>query len=175
MSSAPGTDFVTDRLRLRRFRDEDADFAFDLHRNPDLARFVPSAALADRAGAGAWIARIREIEGSTRGWWLVGLHDGTPVAAVVLKAIRPSAGRATDEVEIGWRQHADRTGHGYVTEAARAVLAAGLAGGLPRVIAVVDPENVASQRVCERLGMRHQGRTDAYYDQTVELFEARGA
>lgn len=167
-----GYDIATARLRLRRFTPGDGPFALELHQNPDLVRFVPTAALAGLPGALSWIERIREAEAPGRGWWLVARHDGTPVAAVVLKTIRGSAGRPTDDVEIGWRQHADHTGNGYVTETARPLLAAGLDSGLPRVIAVVDPDNDASQRVCTRLGMRHLGRTDAFFDQTLELFEA---
>jgi hypothetical protein len=57
-------------------------------------------------------------------------------------------------------------------EAARALLVHGFGGGLSRIIAVVDPANAPSRRVCERLQMRHLGRTDAYYDREVELYEA---
>ena len=45
---------------------------------------------------------------------------------------------------------------GYVAEAARAVLDHVLASGLPRVVAVTDPANSASQAVCERIGMRRE-------------------
>lgn len=178
VESRPGpwhaTDVLaTDRLRLRRFTDDDASFAFGLHANPDLARFVPTAIQSSLDDARAWIARIRESEAPLRGWWLVERHDGTPVAAVILKAIPPSGGGEPVDVEIGWRQHPDHTGNGYVTEAARSLLAAALDSGLPRVIAVTHPDNHASQRVCGRLRMRPLGRTAAYYDQTLELFEAR--
>ncbi|ERK68535.1 hypothetical protein N136_04568, partial [Leifsonia aquatica ATCC 14665] len=60
---------------------------------------------------------------------------------------------------------------GYATEAAGALLRAALDGGLARVLAVTYPENVASQRVCERIGMRSLGLSDAYYNSTMELFE----
>ena len=46
-------------------------------------------------------------------------------------------------------------------------------GGLDRVVAVTDPANVASRRVTERLGMTHLGRTERYYDASLELFVAR--
>jgi len=181
--------FTTDRLRLRRFVDDDAQFAFDLHRNPDLARFVPHALLDTLDDARAWIVRIRDHESATIpvfGWWLVELHDGTPVAAVVLKTIPASAGAVPEDrrdgdgrggdgrgdVEIGWRQHADHTGHGYVTEAAAWLLQQAFDAGLPKIVAVTDPENAASGRVCIRLGMRSRGLSDAYYDRTLNLYEA---
>lgn len=160
----------TERLQLRRFTDDDAQFAYDLHQNPDLVRFIPSAALGSLDDARGWLDRIAGNEGPGRGWWCVTV-GGTPVAAILLKEIRASQGHETDDVEIGWRQHASYVGHGYVTEAARAVLDVAWATGLARVVAVVDPDNTASQRVCERLGMAHAGRTQEYYDQELELFE----
>ncbi len=58
------------------------------------------------------------------------------------------------KVELGYTLARDCWGCGYATEAARACLAAGLAG-LParRIIAVVDEEDEASLRVPERIGM----------------------
>ena len=52
------------------------------------------------------------------------------------------------------------------------VLEHALDAGLPRVVAVTNPENTASQQVCRRIGMTHEGRTDRYYDATCELFTA---
>ena len=53
--------------------------------------------------------------------------------------------------------HPAYEGRGNVAKAARAVLAATFAGGLPPVVAVADPENVGSRRVAERIGMRYVG------------------
>jgi RimJ/RimL family protein N-acetyltransferase len=64
--------------------------------------------------------------------------------------------------EIGWVFHPDVAGQGYATEAARAVLDVSLAErvdggiGLHRVIAELDPRNDASERLCQRLGMRRE-------------------
>lgn len=38
------------------------------------------------------------------------------------------------------------------------------------MLAVTHPENVASQAVARRIGMRDEGLTDAYYDTTCALF-----
>lgn len=161
---------TTERLRLRRFGREDEGFVLALHQNPDLARFIPSAALTDLAGARGMLARFQAPQERGFGWWCITLADETPVGAILLKNIPASAGRAVHDVEIGWRQHADHTGSGYVTEAARAVLDQALHLDVERIVAVVDPGNLASQRVCTRLGMSHLGRTTDYYDHDLELF-----
>ena len=48
------------------------------------------------------------------------------------------------EVEIGWHLHPDAWGHGYASEAARAVLAHGFAHGLPEILAVTHLDNYPS-------------------------------
>jgi ribosomal-protein-alanine N-acetyltransferase len=54
-------------------------------------------------------------------------------------------------------------GRGLATEAAEAALAHGFGPvALPRIIAVTKPENVASRRVMERLGMAYEGERDAF-------------
>ena len=56
------------------------------------------------------------------------------------------------EVEVGWHLHPDSWGHGYATEAARAVIERGFAAGVPEVYAVVRPGNEASLAVCRAAG-----------------------
>ncbi len=67
-------------------------------------------------------------------------------------------------VQVGWYAHPDVTGHGYVTEAARAVLDYGLASGLSEIRALTHTDNYASMAVCDRLGMTYLGVTEDWYD-----------
>ncbi len=76
------------------------------------------------------------------------------------------------ETEIGWHFHPDFWGRGYAAEAASTVLHHGFAQGLQRVVAVTHLQNVRSQRVCGRIGMRHLGVSTRYYDTACELFAA---
>jgi RimJ/RimL family protein N-acetyltransferase len=62
----------------------------------------------------------------------------------------------SDEVEIGWRFNVERWGNGYVTEAASIVLDHAFNSvKLQKVVADINPLNVSSINVAERLGMRH--------------------
>ncbi|WP_068398826.1 GNAT family N-acetyltransferase [Kribbia dieselivorans] len=163
---------TTPRLVLRDFSPNDAPAVLEIHQHPDLARFMPHAALTDLDGARTRIDEFRVEEPPGLGWWCVALRDGPVIGAVLLKDIPGSGGRPNDDVQIGWRQGARHTGHGYMTEAARAVLRHGFDDlGLERIIAVVDLENHPSQRICARLGMTPLGHTCAYYDEELELFE----
>ena len=50
------------------------------------------------------------------------------------------------------------------------MLAHGFAAGLPEILAVTHLGNDASQKVCRRIGMRHQGVVEKWYDLPSELF-----
>lgn len=59
--------------------------------------------------------------------------------------------------ELGYVFHDDYWGRGYASEACHAVLKDAFARGIRRVIAMCNPENTASWRLLERLGMRREG------------------
>ena len=62
------------------------------------------------------------------------------------------------EIEVGYRLKSPYWGKGYATEVARSAVAYGFDTlGLERIVAVTHPENVASQRVLEKAGLRFQG------------------
>ena len=58
---------------------------------------------------------------------------------------------------MGWHLHPDAWGHGYATEAARALVAREFAAGTSEIYAVVSPGNEPSMAVCRRLGMDARG------------------
>ncbi|KPJ63805.1 hypothetical protein AMJ44_13940 [candidate division WOR-1 bacterium DG_54_3] len=61
------------------------------------------------------------------------------------------------EVEMGYDMRSDYWGRGFATEAAGAVRDFALQQlRLPRVISLVRPENVASRRVAEKIGMAQE-------------------
>jgi RimJ/RimL family protein N-acetyltransferase len=125
--------------------------------------------MTDRTEADARIERWRgqNAENPAEGRWAVARRsDGVVVGTVILVQLPDGDG----ELEIGWHLHPDAWGHGYATEAARAVLTRAFRRGVEEVFAVVRPDNTASIAVCRRLGMEALGRTDRYYDAALELF-----
>ena len=170
---------ASDRLLLRPWRDEDADFLLDLESRWEVVRFLGAQAtiMNNREDALASIARRCAIDDPVHGIWAITTAaGGRLVGNLLLKPIPLSAGEPAGwptDVEIGWHLHPDAWGHGYATEAAAAVLDDAFSRGLARVIAVTDPDNRASQAVCRRLGMAHLGRTTRYYDAPNEVFEKR--
>jgi RimJ/RimL family protein N-acetyltransferase len=80
--------------------------------------------------------------------------------AVEVKATGELVGRAGvwfpegwPEIEAGWVIGRDHWGSGYATEAGREALRQAFATlGVTHVISLIDPANVASRRVAEKLG-----------------------
>ena len=64
----------------------------------------------------------------------------------------------TDEIELAYQLSQEWWGRGFATEAARACLHHVFEEvGLERVMAGVEPQNVSSKRVLQKLGMRYVG------------------
>ncbi|MBN1285178.1 MAG: GNAT family N-acetyltransferase [Anaerolineae bacterium] len=161
----------TDRLRLRPFAPDDAPiYAEVIFADPDVTRYLPAsqAAPLDRATraiamfADAWAANGYSI------WAVERLSDGLFVGACGLMNIPD----APEEVELAYEFGKVYWGQGYATEAARACLRYGFeVGGLSQIVALAIPENAASRRVMEKLGMTfvdinqryYRGTTLAYY------------
>ncbi len=80
--------------------------------------------------------------------------------------------RRGPEIEVGYRFAFDHWGKGYATEITRAAVRYAFETvGLSRIIGVTSPDNSASQAVLMKAGLRYVGPTDAYYDQTVTMYE----
>lgn len=63
-----------------------------------------------------------------------------------------------DTFSVGWNFNADFGGHGFAAEAARTLFAYLFTiGHARRLYAYAEDHNVASRRLCERLGMRQEG------------------
>lgn len=168
----------TDRLILRDWRPDDADFVFDMYSRWEVQRFIGRVprVMEHRGEAEERIARWRSLAlPEPQGIWAIALQDGERLLGTLLLKDIPASGEGdplppSGDIEIGWHLHPDAWGHGYATEAAAAVLRHGFDAGLPQIVAVTYPENLASQQVCTRIGMTHAGQTDRYYNTTCELF-----
>lgn len=65
-----------------------------------------------------------------------------------------------DEIEIGYVIHPDHQGHGYATEAVRALISHLAGQGFSKIKAGYFEENHASRRVMEKCGMSDSGETE---------------
>lgn len=170
----------TPRLVLRDWEEADLGAYFDLYSRWEVARWLgsqPRRALADLDQARAGLARWRALQatvGVPHGLWAIVPQPGDqrqpgPVGTVLLLPLHDDAG-PTAEVEVGWHLHPGYQGRGYATEAAGALLDAAAGAGLAAVLALTDPDNLASQAVAGRLGMADEGLTDRWYGITARQY-----
>lgn len=170
---------VTDRLKLRPWSPDDADFVFDLYSRWEVQRFIGAVphVMADRAEAVDRISAWRAMEHPVHAIWAVEIAETGALAGTLLLKSIPASGDTTPlqpsgDTEIGWHFHPDYWHRGYASEAASAALQYAFDSGLTKVVAVTSPANLASQRVCTRIGMTPAGLTSDYYNATCELFVA---
>jgi [ribosomal protein S5]-alanine N-acetyltransferase len=142
----------TPRLVLREMSIADLDFVAAMLADAQVMRFYPKC--YSRAEAEVWIERQQKrYTRHGHGLWLaVEKATGQPVGQVGL-TIQPIDG--VEEKEVGYLIHRPFWRRGFATEAARACRDHAL-GTLGRtdVFALIRPENVASQGVAAKLGMR---------------------
>jgi [ribosomal protein S5]-alanine N-acetyltransferase len=82
---------------------------------------------------------------------------------VVVLLLRPNGGRRDGTAEVGYWVIPRGRGRGYASSAVALAARWGLGdGGLARIEALVEPENVASQRVLEHAGFEREGHLRSY-------------
>jgi RimJ/RimL family protein N-acetyltransferase len=143
-------------LSLRPFTDADADALFALHSDAHVLRYWDSPPWADTARAEQFLATCRQLaeEGSGARTAVDRRDDGTFLGWVGVSRWNPDYRSAS----LGYCFNEDAWGHGYATEAARALLQWALDTlDLNRLQAEVDTRNAASARVLEKLGFVREG------------------
>jgi RimJ/RimL family protein N-acetyltransferase len=140
----------TERLVLRPVTTDDHAAVLAHWTQPDVRRFLfDGAALSGVEVAETIEESIGDFAARGFGVWLIEL--GSAAGLVGTAGLRPLGGSG---LEIFYSLAPGAWGHGYATEAARAVVEYGLGPlGLPEVLAEVDEGNTASVAVVRRLGM----------------------
>lgn len=144
----------TARLVLRRFRPDDAA-AFAAYRSdPEVARYQGWDAPFPIEAAKHFVTAMATARPDAPGGWfqIAVEHDGRLVGDV---AVHTDAGDPR-LARIGFTLAAAEQGHGFATEAVRAVLAYLFDRGTHRVSADCDARNAASAALLERVGMRRE-------------------
>ena len=141
------------RIRLRRPALADADAVFAWGSDPEVARFAewPRSTSAEES-LGRLRQRAADWESGAEYYWIITLaHDDRAIGAIASTVTQHAA-------DFGYLLDTRYWGHGYATEAARAIVAWALSlPAVRRVWATCDTENVASARVLERAGLVLEG------------------
>jgi RimJ/RimL family protein N-acetyltransferase len=146
------TDMIeTPRLLIRPFRPQDGPALFEYLSNPDVYRFEPGEPLS--------LARSMEIarERSKKNhfWAVIQKNTQQLVGHLYFKQIEPMQFLTW---ELGYIFNPVFHNNGYASESSSALIRYGFQQfGIHRVTAHCNPENIASWRVMEKIGMTREG------------------
>jgi len=151
---------ATQRLLLRRWREEDrAPFA-EMNADPRVMEFLPAP--LDRTTSDALIDRIEnDFDQFGYGLWAVELSTTGKFIGFTGLTLQTFDAAFTPAVEVGWRLARHAWGHGYATEAAQAAVKFGFDQvGLREIVSMTTVANTRSRNVMRRLGMTHDPAED---------------
>jgi [ribosomal protein S5]-alanine N-acetyltransferase len=150
----------TPRLLLRRFIPEDVNALFALYCDPEIRQYFPDGTLS-------FDDTKKELE-----WFLQGhpSHPELGLWATIHKDSSSFIGRCgllpwtideVQEIEIAYLLGKSYWGQGLATEAAQAIKDYAFSTlQLSRLICLIDPENDASKKVAQRIGMTLEKEVD---------------
>lgn len=143
----------TERLTLRRFTGADVSPMAKILGDADVMRYSVRGVLSERATQEFvhWSLQCYALHGFGP-WAVVEKPSG---ALMGFCALNRENVDGAEEVEIGYRLAPQFWGQGMATEMVLATLAYGFESlGLASIIAIVQPANVASVRVIQKVGFK---------------------
>ncbi len=161
----------TERLAFRPFTPADLSLIVELHSDPQVQRYM----------GGTWSPEemrdtldrfVRQQAEQGHAKWAAFLHDGTFVGRAGVGAFPAllAAGQGGDQ-ELGYCFKPAYWGSGLATEAAHAIVDWFFASTPhDRLFGFTDPDNLASQRVLVKVGMRRLPPCDLGFDRPSALF-----
>lgn len=159
----------TPRLYLQLVSHDDFDFIYQLHSDPETMRYIrppetDRAVIKERIDMLMKYARENPGLGSVVAFWK---GTGEPVANAVLRHVDY---QPENDLELGYVIAPAFRGMGLATEIAQGIATYAFKRfAVPNVVAVTDPENLASQKVLLKCGFRLKGRRVIYGSECLEF------
>lgn len=162
----------TDRLILRPMETRDVEPHIDMMCDPETAKFL-TPDQKPRPRADEWRSAAALL-----GHWQI---RGFGFFSVIEKETDEWVGRVGPwmpdgwpGLECGWSIRSDRRGKGYAPEAAIASIrwVFDKFPDLPRIISVIDPDNVGSQAVARKIGEEKSGEIFEFWDFKLDIWAA---
>jgi RimJ/RimL family protein N-acetyltransferase len=171
--SSPDPVFRTQRLTLSPHRAADFADSAAMWADPQVARFIGGRPFSAEESWSRLLRYVGHWAVFGFGYWCVretasGAFVGELGFANLKRELEPPFEGAP---EIGWALAVRAHGQGYAREACEAALGWGETHfGRVRTVCLIDPANLASIRLAERLGYTPYART-TYKDHPTVLFE----
>jgi [ribosomal protein S5]-alanine N-acetyltransferase len=167
----------TDRLVIRDWTEADADAAFQIYGSGDVAHWLTPAmeqvrdVAAMRAVLQAWVEAQPNFVVPAGRWAVVRREDDEVVGGAMIRLLPPYE----EDLEIGWQLRPSAWGHGYATEASKALMRWAFEQDADELFAVARPNNTRAIATARRLGMEWVGETEKYYDLRLQVYRIRPA
>jgi RimJ/RimL family protein N-acetyltransferase len=144
----------TARLRLRSATPDDAAFYFDLVNDPAFIEHIGDRGIRtlDQAREALLSGPIAMQETRGHSLYVAELKEGGAAIGMCGLIKRDTL----DEIDLGYAYLPAWRGQGYAWEAARAVLDFAPTLGIRRLLAITSPNNIASNGLLRKLGMRFE-------------------
>lgn len=168
------THFETERLTFRPIALQDSDLLIQLLSDVEVMKFVGDVMTPNDVRARAKDFIKRGAGGRIGIWCVTAKENGEKLGTGELLPL-PIDRDITDwelfreesypnaEIEVGYLLKPSAWGKGFATEICSRMLQFVFeATELAEIVAVTDPENLASQRVLTKCGLRHEGTRYAY-------------
>jgi len=145
----------TERLILRQFATDDAEFILELLNEPSFIQNIGDRGVRNKSDAERYIEKgpVASYARFGFGLYLVQLKESGESIGMCGLIKRDSL----DNVDIGYAFLPEFWSKGYAVESAQAVREYGCnVIGLKRIVAITDPVNEGSIRVLEKLGFKFE-------------------
>ena len=145
----------TPRLALREIVLGDLDFMAEMLGNPQVMEYWPKC--YSRQESHQWLLKqqIRYRQDGYGYWLVLEKEKLQPVGQVGLMKMKIEE---QEEIALGYIIHPQFWKEGFAFEASKACIDYAFSDlDAKRVIALIRPENIPSQKVAEKLGMKHSG------------------
>ncbi len=159
----------TDRLRLREFVLDDAEFVLKLVNTPAWIQFIGDKNIRTQEAAQKYITESLQKSYAQNGYglWLMELKETSEPIGMCGLVNRDTL----EDVDIGFALLPEFTRKGYTFEAAKATMYyAKNTLHIPKIVAITNTDNVASIGLLNKIGLRFEKELQLSEDDTVLLF-----
>lgn len=145
----------TERLILRRYREDDVQDLFEYLSDREVVKYEPYQPMT-----------LKEVKENLE--WRIGTEE---MVAVELKKSHKMIGnvylgkRDFEALELGYVFHRKYWGSGYAAESCKALIQRAFSNGVHRIYAECDPDNERSWKLLEALGFQREAhfRKNVYF------------
>ncbi len=148
----------TDRLILREILSSDDQGMFELDSDPEVHKYVGQNPAKSIEECRKTIEYVREqyISNGIGRWAVVEKASNNFIGWSGLKILTETVNKHTNFYDLGYRFSKKYWGKGFATESAQASLEYGIEKlKLKEIFAMTDPQNLASRKVLEKIGMKY--------------------